>query len=36
VAEGEIEGMIQKLMDKKTDPYTLAEEVARRFLKEGV
>jgi len=34
VQNGEIEGMIQKLINKETDPYTLAEDVARRYLKE--
>ncbi|MBP8980070.1 MAG: methylmalonyl Co-A mutase-associated GTPase MeaB [Syntrophobacterales bacterium] len=34
VKDGEIEGMIQKLIDKETDPYTLAEDVAKRYLKE--
>ncbi|MCX7816088.1 MAG: methylmalonyl Co-A mutase-associated GTPase MeaB [Syntrophales bacterium] len=34
VAAGEIENMIQQLVERKTDPYTLAEDVARRYLKE--
>jgi len=33
VAEGEIEKMIERLLKKESDPYTLAEEVAHRFLK---
>lgn len=33
VANGELDAMIEKLMKKETDPYTLAEEIAERFLK---
>jgi LAO/AO transport system kinase len=33
VANGELDAMIEKLMKKETDPYTLAEEIAGRFLK---
>jgi LAO/AO transport system kinase len=33
VANGELDVMIEKLMKKETDPYTLAEEIAGRFLK---
>jgi LAO/AO transport system kinase len=33
VAEGEIDQMIDRLLKKESDPYTLAEEVAGRFLK---
>ncbi|KUG04803.1 putative periplasmic protein kinase argk [hydrocarbon metagenome] len=32
-ATGEFESMVNKLIDKETDPYSLAEEVARRFIK---
>jgi LAO/AO transport system kinase len=32
-ANGELDAMIERLMSKKTDPYTLAEEIAGRFLK---
>lgn len=32
-AEGEIELMINQLINKENDPYTLAREVARRYLK---
>jgi len=30
---GELERMVEQLMKKDTDPYTLAEEIARRYLK---
>jgi LAO/AO transport system kinase len=33
VANGELDAMIERLMKKETDPYTLAEEIAGRFLK---
>ncbi len=33
VANGELECMIEKLSKKETDPYTLAEEIAKRYLK---
>jgi LAO/AO transport system kinase len=33
VANGELDVMIEKLMKKETDPYTLADEIAGRFLK---
>ncbi|MDD5476063.1 MAG: methylmalonyl Co-A mutase-associated GTPase MeaB [Syntrophales bacterium] len=33
VANGELDVMIEKLMKKETDPYTLAEDIAGRFLK---
>jgi LAO/AO transport system kinase len=33
-ADGDMDAMIDRLLRKETDPYTLAEEVARRFLKE--
>lgn len=32
---GELDAMIRKLVDKETDPYTLAEKIAGRFLKMG-
>lgn len=32
--DGEIERMIEELLRKETDPYTLAEDVAKRYLKE--
>jgi LAO/AO transport system kinase len=32
-ANGELERMVEQLMKKDTDPYTLAEEIARRYLK---
>jgi LAO/AO transport system kinase len=32
-ANGELDTMIGRLMKKETDPYTLAEEIARRYLK---
>jgi len=35
VANGEIDKMIDRLLKKESDPYTLAEEVAGRFLKAG-
>jgi len=31
---GEMDAMIDRLLRKEADPYTVAEEVARRFLKE--
>ena len=34
VANGELECMIEKLSKKETDPYTLAEEIAKRYLKD--
>jgi len=33
VAEGDMEQLVDKLLKKETDPYTCAEEIARRFLK---
>lgn len=30
---GEMEQMVEQLMNRETDPYTLAEEVARRYIK---
>ena len=33
-AEGEIEGMVEKKLQKEADPYTLAEGIAKRFLRE--
>jgi LAO/AO transport system kinase len=32
-ANGELDTMIKRLMKKETDPYTLAEEIAGRYLK---
>jgi len=32
VASGEFEKMVDKLVQRETDPYTLAEEVAKRYL----
>jgi len=34
VTDGELDCMIEKLFTKDSDPYTIAEEVARRFLRE--
>ena len=34
VADGETEVMIEKLINKQSDPYTLAEDVAKRYLKD--
>ena len=33
VANGDLERMVGQLMKKETDPYTLAEEIAQRYLK---
>jgi LAO/AO transport system kinase len=33
IASGEMAGMVDKLLKKESDPYTLAEEIAGRFLK---
>lgn len=35
VKSGEVDKMVEKLLSKKTDPYTLAEEIAKRFLKKS-
>lgn len=32
VASGEMEGMIDKLMKKEIDPYTVAEDIAKRYM----
>jgi hypothetical protein len=29
-----MEGMVEKLLKKESDPYTLAEEIAGRYLKK--
>jgi LAO/AO transport system kinase len=34
VTSGEFDSMVEKLTRKESDPYTLAEEVAKRYLKE--
>ncbi|MGD0277563.1 MAG: methylmalonyl Co-A mutase-associated GTPase MeaB [Syntrophales bacterium] len=34
IASGEMEEMLEKLSRKESDPYTLAEEVSRRYLKD--
>jgi len=34
ISDGETEVMIEKLIKKQSDPYTLAEDVARRYLKD--
>ena len=31
--DGELENMVDKLMRRETDPYSLAEEVAQRYMK---
>jgi LAO/AO transport system kinase len=33
VANGDLERMVGQLLKKETDPYTLAEEIAQRYLK---
>jgi LAO/AO transport system kinase len=33
VASGDLERMVERLMKKETDPYSLAEEIAHRYLK---
>ncbi|MCG6533601.1 MAG: methylmalonyl Co-A mutase-associated GTPase MeaB, partial [Syntrophales bacterium LBB04] len=33
-ANGEIEGMLDQMLKKEADPYTLAEKVAKKYLKE--
>lgn len=35
-SDGEMEMMIGKLLAKQTDPYSLAEEIAGRYLKNGI
>ena len=35
LTKGEFDCMVEKLLCKESDPYTLAEEVARRYLKES-
>jgi len=35
VSTGEVDKMIKKLINKESDPYTLAEDVAKRYLKKA-
>ncbi len=35
VAEGELDKMVDKLLEKKSDPYTCAEEIAKKYLNKS-
>jgi LAO/AO transport system kinase len=34
IADGEMDKMVEKLLKKESDPYTCAEDVAKKYLKK--